>query len=245
MPISLDKVPRETIDAESSALRSIYAERKREAKARGQKISQESVAERCGWAGQSAVSQYMTGRMPLNLDALLKLSKALNFLPSQVSQRLSKEIPTLYISEESGTYSAERTSNATPVNFMRAKLPVIGQASAGRLEELIENQEIDEWVDAPGATGPRAFALRIEGISMEPKFSDGEKVIIDPDLDWCIGDYVFARRVSNNTGTFKQIKREGDDLYLSALNERFEPQYTKLNEDWLIVGKARWKLTDL
>ena len=41
------------------------------------------------------------------------------------------------------------------------------------------------------------------------------------------------------------IKREGEDLYLSALNEYFEPRYIKLSEDWIIVGKARWKLTDL
>lgn len=245
MTISLEKVPREIVDIESAALREIYAQRKREAKAKGQKLSQEAVAERCGWAGQSAVSQYMTGRMPLNIEALLKLSKALNFFPAEVSERLSKDMPTLYLSEDTGTYSAERTSNATPINFTRARLPVIGLASAGKLEELIEKQEIDEWVDAPGATGPQAFALRIEGISMEPLFWDGEKVIIDPDLDWCIGDYVFARQLSTNTGTFKQIKREGEDLYLSALNEYFEPRYIKLSEDWLIVGKARWKLTDL
>lgn len=245
MTISLTKIPREIIDLESTALRNIYAQRKKEAKARGIKLNQDTVAERCGWAGQSAVSQYMNGRMPLNLDALLKLSKALQFSPREVSQRLAAEIPTVYLAEESTNSYAQNETNAVPLRYTRTQLPVIGQASAGRLQELIESQEITEWVAAPGATGPQAFALRIEGISMEPSFRDGEKVIIDPDLDWCIGDYVFARQISTNTGTFKQIKREGDDLYLSALNEHFEPRYIKLSEDWVIVGKARWKLTDL
>lgn len=244
MKITIPKISPEVVERESAALRKIYAQRKKEAKEQGVKLNQDAVAEKCGWAGQSAVSQYMSGRMPLNLDALLKLSKALRFSPRDVSPRLAADIPTVYLAESPREYIANE-SNAHPIGYTRTQLPVIGQASAGRLQELIENQEISEWVAAPGATGPQAFALRIEGISMEPSFRDGEKVIIDPDLDWCIGDYVFARQISTNTGTFKQIKREGDDLYLSALNEQFEPRYIKLSEDWVIVGKARWKLTDL
>ncbi|MCH4563370.1 XRE family transcriptional regulator [Halomonas sp. EGI 63088] len=237
----------EAVQAEADKLKAIYQDRKREAQAIGQKLNQDTVAERCGWAGQSAVSQYMTGRMPLNLEALLKLSKALRFMPSEVSPRLAKEIPTIYLagSDPGDSKHHIRESDATPMAGTRARLPVIGQASAGHLEEIIERQEIEEWVSAPGPTGPKAFALRIEGISMEPRFLDGEKVIIDPDLDWCLGDYVFARRVSDNTGTFKQIRREGDDLYLCAVNEHFSPRYTRIDHDWVVVGKARWKLTDL
>lgn len=233
------------IALEAERLRAIYDQRKSEAKTQGQKLSQDTIAERCGWSGQSAVSQYMRGRIPLNIDALLKLSKVLRFSPHDVSPRLAADIPTIYLAEETDGSHVARGSDAYPLQHAHSRLPVIGQASAGRLAELIETQEIDEWVVAPGATGPSAFALRIEGISMEPKFLDGEKVIIDPDLDWCIGDYVFARQISNNTGTFKQIKREGDELYLSAVNESFIPRYIRLDEDWVIVGKARWKLTDL
>jgi SOS-response transcriptional repressor LexA len=93
--------------------------------------------------------------------------------------------------------------------------------------------------------GPEAFALRIEGISMEPKFFDGDKVIIDPDLDWSIGDYVYARRESDNSGTFKQLKREGSAYYLSAVNESFNPRYILMDSEWVVVGKAKWKLEDL
>lgn len=240
-----ERTPKDITELEASKLKAIYTQRKQEAKQNGEKLSQEHVAERCGWSGQSAVSQYMNGRMPLNLDALLKLSKALRFSPREVSPRLASDIPTLYLAEEKPDSDYNNKSNAVLLKYTRSQLPVIGQASAGRLQEIMDNQECTEWVAAPGPTGPQAFALRIEGISMEPRFMDGEKVIIDPDLDWSIGDFVFARQISTNTGTFKQIKREGDELYLSALNEQFQPRYTRLNEDWVVVGKARWKLTDL
>lgn len=60
-------------------------------------LSQESVAERAGWAGQSVVSQYLNGRIPLNLPALLKFSAILGFDPSEVSPRLAENLHAAHI----------------------------------------------------------------------------------------------------------------------------------------------------
>ncbi|WP_110641050.1 XRE family transcriptional regulator [Salinicola sp. CPA57] len=241
--IDLSKPHLDVTRQEHARLREIYENRKTRAKLLKKPFSQELIAEMCGWSGQSAVSQYLTGRLTLNLEALLKLAKALEFDPAEVSPRLVEEMPTTY------RYHVPKSSegvaeNASVLGYTARRLPVIGQASAGRLLEIFEEQDIEEWVTAPGPTGPRAFALRIEGISMEPKFVDSDKVIIDPDLEWKVGDYVFARK-DDNTGTFKQLRKEGEDYYLCALNENFSPRYLRMDHDWIVVGKAKWKLEDL
>ncbi|NEL65537.1 MAG: helix-turn-helix transcriptional regulator, partial [Xanthomonas perforans] len=68
-----DLTPEE--QAESARLKAIYEDRKAAAKARGQSLTQADVAERAGWSGQSAFSQYATGKIPLNLDAALTLAR--------------------------------------------------------------------------------------------------------------------------------------------------------------------------
>ena len=51
-------------------------------------LNQEKVADLCGWAGQSVVSQYLNGKIALNVSALLKFAKVLDFDPEEVSPRL-------------------------------------------------------------------------------------------------------------------------------------------------------------
>lgn len=136
--------------------------------------------------------------------------------------------------------------NAARLDMMSSRrLPVLGLASAGKVMENIQEANISEFVVAPGPTGPQAFALRIEGISMEPRFQDGDKIIIDPDLEWKNGDFVYAIHLSDNSGTFKQLRCEGEEMYLCASNEHFEPRYIRMDGEWSIIGKARWRVEDL
>jgi len=57
-------------------------------------ISQEEAAHRCGWKTQGAFNQYLNGKIPLALSALLKISRALKVDPEEISPRLSAEITT-------------------------------------------------------------------------------------------------------------------------------------------------------
>ena len=56
------------------------------------KISQEEVAHRCGWKTQGAFNQYLNGKIPIGLQALLKMSRALGVDPSRISPGLAAEI---------------------------------------------------------------------------------------------------------------------------------------------------------
>jgi len=99
--------------------------------------------------------------------------------------------------------------------------PVISWVQAGAHREAIASSDAEEWVKTtvtvrPGST----FALRVKGDSMEPVFPSGVIIVVEQDFDPQPGDYVIASN-GNNEATFKQLVRDGGDLYLKPLNDRY------------------------
>ncbi|MDH0085297.1 LexA family transcriptional regulator [Stutzerimonas stutzeri] len=84
---------------EANKLKAIYEARKQA----DPKLTQDVLAEQAGWSGQSVVSQYLNGRIPLNLPALLKFSSILGFDPKDVSPRLMDHLD--HISPASGAHN--------------------------------------------------------------------------------------------------------------------------------------------
>ncbi|RMR12523.1 Peptidase s24-like domain protein [Pseudomonas syringae pv. primulae] len=145
-------------------------------------------------------------------------------------------------------YGVGEFNNAAVLGLTGRKLPVIGSIAAGSWcdsDGLFDPQDAEEWVDAPGPVGPRAFILRVEGVSMEPKFSEGDKIVIDPSLEALPGHFVAAKRARDDAATLKQLKQEGTEQYLYALNPDWPERIIKMNEEWSICGRARWKISDL
>lgn len=142
---------------------------------------------------------------------------------------------------------------ATVIGETGRKLPVIGSIAAGTWCEaidLFQPGDAEEWIDSPGPVGPRAFVLKIEGISMfnptgAVSFSDGDRVVIDPSIEARPGDLVAAKLSSTNHVTFKRLQQEGGEWYLEALNPDWSPRYIHMTEDWHICGKAMWKVQKL
>lgn len=122
---------------EARRLSAIYSQRKAEWAAAGKKLSQAVVAERCGWDTQSVVSQYMTGRIPLNVDALIRFGELLNFPPEDVSPRLAE------LMRRGKALAAETSAEAQP-------LPggALAGASRGKEESsTITLTPMDVWSD--------------------------------------------------------------------------------------------------
>ena len=231
----------DTVLKESARLKAIYKARKREDK----RLNQHVVAERCGWSSQGSVSQYITGKMPLNLEALLKLSNALDFTPSEVSPRLSTLLRT-EIREHQLEYRPRE--QAKPEEAVGRMLPVIGEVQAGAFCEAVDNYhpgDADEWIHSGGPVSSRAFVLRVEGTSMVPDVYPGDRVVIDPDIEALPGDIVLAKRTSDQTVTLKRLRREGGSFYLEATNPAFPDRIIRLSEEWTICGKARRKIVEL
>jgi SOS-response transcriptional repressor LexA len=145
-------------------------------------------------------------------------------------------------------YGVDEFNNSTVLSHTGRKLPVIGSIAAGvwcESDADFDPRYAEEWIDAPGPVGPRAFILRVEGISMEPKFSEGDKIVIDPSLEALPGHFVAAKRTRDQATTLKQLKQEGSEQYLYALNPDWPERIIKMSEEWTICGRARWKISDL
>lgn len=145
-------------------------------------------------------------------------------------------------------YGLGEFNNATVISHTGRKLPVMGSIAAGvwcEPDQLFDPRDAEEWIDAPGPVGPKAFILRVEGMSMEPRFIEGDKIVIDPALEALPGHFVAAKRARDQATTLKQLRQEDGELYLFALNPDWPNRIIRMNEEWSICGRARWKISDL
>ncbi|MFO1430555.1 MAG: helix-turn-helix transcriptional regulator [Candidatus Competibacteraceae bacterium] len=55
-----------------------------EAKRKVLGLTQQNVADRCGWSSQSTTGHYLSGRLALNTDAVLALARVLNVNPNEI-----------------------------------------------------------------------------------------------------------------------------------------------------------------
>lgn len=114
-------------------------------------------------------------------------------------------------------------------------VPVLGGVSAGFGNELDdEDGEKLEVISSP-VTVRADFLLRINGDSMEPKFSDGDLAAVEKTTDLSFGEIgVF---VLNGSGYIKVYEREG----LVSLNEKYDTIKVDEDDTLLIAGKVLGK----
>jgi SOS-response transcriptional repressor LexA len=98
----------------------------------------------------------------------------------------------------------------------------IGQMVTGKTLPGVIHAEA--MVEATDVAGTRTFALKVKDDSMEPLFSDGEMIFVNPDLEWKPGDYVIAnsRDRYSDAGVLRQVKRIGSQCMLHPLNRKYD-----------------------
>lgn len=87
-------------------------------------------------------------------------------------------------------------------------------------ENIIDYEEIDEALASTG----EFFALQVRGDSMEPKFSQGDVVIVRKQDDDDSGDIVVAL-VNGDEATIKRLKKRPEGILLIANNPTYEPMF--------------------
>lgn len=193
----------EELKAEAARLKAIYLSRKKA----NPGLTQEAIAEAAGWNGQSVVSQYFNGRIPLNLSALLKFSQVLKFDPHEVSPRLASTLPE----SERPTYGAgevppflrrssgdanldgldlaplEPWSDDSPLQEGEVEIPYYKEVelAAGKGSEVMlesggrKLRFGKRTLQKKGVTPEAAAAATVTGNSMEPVLPHGSTVAID------------------------------------------------------------------
>lgn len=242
--------------AESQRLKAIYEQKKAAAKAAGRSLTQADVADACGWSGQSAFSQYATGKVPLNVEALLKLSKALGFAPGEVSTRLMKGITPPQDGPGALELQQIKTwDDRTPLDDHEVEVPFLREvelsAGSGRfgIEEDDGSRLRFEKKDlrANGVQFDRAKCVTVRGNSMLPVLRDGAIVGINTGrtsiTEVTDGDLYAINH--NGQLRVKQIFRQPGGIRLRSFNRDEHPDedYTfqrMHDEEISILGHVFW-----
>ncbi|MGU5723710.1 LexA family protein [Aeromonas caviae] len=148
-------------------------------------------------------------------------------LLSRIAEALSVPVSELFSDDEQTT--AHRNMVIAPPDSYR--IPVISYVQAGGWTDTNEIREFDGnlvYITTDLELGERAFAIVIQGNSMEPEFVEGDVVLIDPDEPLHPGDCVVAKN-GDEAATFKKYRPRGvgDDgreiFELVPLNDDYAP----------------------
>lgn len=107
-------------------------------------------------------------------------------------------------------------------------VPVINKVSAGYPRDFNDLDYpvgiADDYIRCPDVHDPNAFAVRVVGDSMEPKFREGDIVIFSPAAEVHSGDDCFIRFALPHETTFKRAFFESNDnLRLQPRNDKYAP----------------------
>lgn len=147
----------------------------------------------------------------LGVDAKWLLTGKVNESPvaeNVESEAKVKEVTPIYGKKSMTTHTAIRA------------IPLVGWAHAGDAESY---EEIPlSWRDRIPTDCPdsKAFAVVLEGDSMEPKFSDGDILIVQPTAEPHSGCFVVARFADDGV-IFRRFEAIGKTIRLVPLNERY------------------------
>ena len=104
------------------------------------------------------------------------------------------------------------------------KIPVLGRVQAGIPVEAIEDIIDQEEISAKMAESGEYFGLAVRGDSMEPKFSEGDVVIVrrQPDID--SGDIAIVM-INDADATIKKVIKQENGIMLKPSNDKYEPVF--------------------
>ena len=152
-----------------------------------------------------------------------KLAKALGVtVDSLIGGRITANLTLPMITLASSGGPAE-SANVVPGPSIRGSVPLLSNVQAGMYREVLDLHPGEESVQQIPTTVPvnrYTFALRVQGDSMEPKFTAGMLLIVEPELDAQNNDYVIVKNGSDET-TFKQLIKDGEEWLLKPLNNRY------------------------
>jgi SOS-response transcriptional repressor LexA len=124
-------------------------------------------------------------------------------------------------------------------------VPLISWVAAGSWRDVFDPYPAGEGealVPVTCRTGPNAYALRVQGDSMEPVFPNGSIIIVDPAAEPRQGSYVVVRLDEAEQATFKQLVIDGGARYLKPLNPRYP--LMEIRESATVCGVVRQMVMD-
>lgn len=158
----------------------------------------------------------------------IKMPTFSDWVNAKTYPRIDKiELMANYFGISKADLVEEHTAKSTNSNAVTIK--VLGRVAAGlpieAVENIIDTEEISEELSKTG----EFFGLQIHGNSMEPKFSEGDVVIVRKQEDAESGDIVIAT-VNGTDATCKRLRKYRDGIELISTNPSYEPMFFSAEE---------------
>ncbi|AWL04253.1 hypothetical protein DIR46_07280 [Massilia oculi] len=234
---------------DAARLKQLFATWQKAQREAGLPSSQEALSDQLGF-NQSALSQYLNGRIPLNIDAATKFANLIGKSVADFSPLLAAQIEK-YTGPAEPVDPAAMVRKATPVSLdepdpsglisvqavnIRVEAGVPGFEADREFEDggLIqiprEAVETEEW--APQCL----LAIKVRGLSMLPVFADGDTIVINVADRRLVSGEVYAVNCDGKPAV-KQLVFERHQWYMRSFNPNFQPvPYRTPASD--IIGKV-------
>lgn len=220
--------------ADAERLKNVWMNFKAKEKENNRKVSQEDVADACGWSTQGAFSAYLNARTPLNLDALIKLSTFFDVPPSEISPELSHDLHS--IADRGGRLHHVEKPIATRSRHLIPVKPFSKMDEAGYYKKLDSNDSEGKnygYVPSLGASKD-AYAIQGTGNSMYPVIRNGWFFVCDPKAIPHVTEFV---EISLKTG--ERVIKEyigviGSVLHLLSINSNERTTFDMSDVDSIV-----------
>ncbi|NGZ86430.1 LexA family transcriptional regulator [Duganella aceris] len=214
--------------------------------------SQEAAAEYLGF-GQSALAQYLNGKIPLNVDAALKLAHLLGVQVGDFSTTLAQQISQLSdaitnVDDSGGALAFPGARGITDDDDMapetvgikmvalHLQAGVTGFETQDAFEDGGKLHVPRQWVEENDLDPQSLLGIKVKGDSMVPLMYEGDIAVININDRARVNGGVFALNY-NGQAVIKRLKYERREWWLASENPEFRPEPCKQG-DCNVVGRV-------
>lgn len=145
-----------------------------------------------------------------------------------------------------GLFELTESAHPSPFGPMR-KVPLLRW---DQIDQMVKSNELPRIIQAEAmletdVPGKRTFAVQVRDNSMQPHFSEGEIIFVNPDLPSEPGHYVVVESEDGRpeVALLRQVKEIGGQAILHPLNRRYAGlPVTKQQRIWGRVVRLRKNL---
>lgn len=250
--------------ADAARLKAAYAKAVAKSKESGESptLNQFEVGARCGWSSpQSTVSQYLNGKVALNLEALLKLADVLGIeKPWEISPTLAGGLKRVTTSQGPASvntpFPAGWDSEALDEKY--AQIPQYTAKAAAGIGA--ENPHVEsnttlafkrDWLRTKGARPENLLVIYAEGESMWPTINDHDVLLVDKSKIEPADGHVFVLSSTDKGAIVKRLVQSPLGGWIIRSDNEDKDEYGDLllsrsdvNEH-RIIGRVIWRGGDL
>lgn len=200
------------------------------------RMSMQEFADRAGlsksYINMLEKNENSTTRKPIipTIKTINAVARAMGVSSTDLLARPTSVVITISDDEKKRIFGESYPDEALEQRKPWVKIPILGRVIAGAPMDAVEIFE--GWDEIPpemAATG-EFFSLKIKGQSMEPKLSEGDRVIVRKQEDVDSGDIAIVA-INGDDATVKKVVKSKDGITLIGFNVDVYPPHFYTNEE--------------